>query len=236
MKSESGVAVLRGNIPADLSRAGHAFLSSIAGLSRKQLAIEVGIRVACVVLLSVFLTSALMQFARDPSRITLLLMAAAELLTVGLAIFTRVPRERDWNPLSVVMASCASFYFLAFRVEPGTRLIPETLAAGLQIAGLLIQIGAKWSLRRSYGILPANRGVVVRGPYRFLRHPMYFGYLVTDIGFILPNFGIQNLIVFVVHWMLQIGRIVREEQLLSKDAGYREYMGRVRYRLIRGLF
>jgi protein-S-isoprenylcysteine O-methyltransferase Ste14 len=236
MKSESLVPIRRADIPASLTPARHAFLSPIAGLSRKQLAIEVGVRVSCVALLSVFLASSLVQFARDPSRITLLLLAVAELLTVGLAAFTRVPRERDWNPLSVVMASSASFYFLAFRIEPGIRLVPETLAAGFQIAGILIQISAKLSLRRSFGILPANRGVVIRGPYRFLRHPMYFGYLVSDIGFILPNFGIQNLIVFVVHWMLQFGRIVQEERLLSKDASYREYMSRVRYRLIRGVF
>jgi protein-S-isoprenylcysteine O-methyltransferase Ste14 len=78
--------------------------------------------------------------------------------------------------------------------------------------------------------------VVVRGPYRFLRHPMYFGYLIKDVGFLLPNFGLQNLFVLVVHWGLQVGRVVREEKLLSADRRYREYMSRVRYRLIVGVF
>ncbi|WP_050454244.1 methyltransferase family protein [Candidatus Burkholderia verschuerenii] len=134
------------------------------------------------------------------------------------------------------MSTGATFYFLAFRLEPGIHLVPEWLAAALQIAGLAIQISAKLSLRRSFGILPANRGVVVHGPYRLIRHPMYFGYLVNDMGFLLPNFGLQNVLVLAFHWTLQIGRIVREERLLSNDEMYRDYTQRVRYRLIAGVF
>jgi protein-S-isoprenylcysteine O-methyltransferase Ste14 len=205
-------------------------------LTREQLVVEIAVRGLSVAMLSIFLVSSSVQFARDPSRITLLLFAVAELLTIGLALFTRVPRQRDWNPLSVVLAFCATFYFLAFRVEPGIHLLPERVAAGIQIAGILVQISAKLSLRRSFGILPANRGVVVHGPYRMVRHPMYFGYLITDIGFLLPNFGIQNLVVLVVHWTLQVARLLREERLLEGDATYRDYTKRVPYRLIRGVF
>lgn len=220
--------------PAPAARAPLA--PRFAGLTSKQIMTEIAVRVATVALLSIFLIGSVAQFVRDPSRITLLIFAFAEFVTLGLAVFARVPAQRDWNLLSVVMATCASFYFLAFRIEPGIRLVPESVAACLQIVGMVIQIAAKLSLRRSFGILPANRGVVVRGPYRFLRHPMYFGYLIKDVGFLLPNFGIQNLFVLVVHWILQLGRIVREEKLLSGDRRYREYMSRVRYRLIVGVF
>ncbi|MGF6547374.1 methyltransferase family protein [Paraburkholderia youngii] len=99
-----------------------------------------------------------------------------------------------------------------------------------------MQIHAKWSLGRSFGLLPANRGVVVAGPYRVVRHPLYLGYLVTDIGFLAANFGMHNLIVIVAQWTLQVVRIVMEEQLLSNDAAYREYTRRVHYRLIYGVF
>lgn len=205
-------------------------------LTRPQLILEIVLRLGTVAIVSLFLASLIHQFLRDTSRVTLLVFACAEALTVGLALCSRIPRERDWSPISVVMAFCASFYFLAFRVEPGTHLIPETLAAGLQVVGVLIAILAKCSLRRSFGILPANRGVVVLGPYRIVRHPMYLGYLVKDLGFLLPNFGLQNLLVILIHWSLQVGRILREERLLSNDDSYREYAKRVRYRLVVGLF
>ncbi len=114
-------------------------------------------------------------------------MVIAEMVTVTISLFTRIPRARDWNILSVLMSTGATFYFLAFSLEPGVHLIPEWLAAPLQIAGIVIQVSAKLSLRRSFDILPANRCVVVRGPYRLIHHPMYFGYLVGDIGFLLPT-------------------------------------------------
>ena len=201
-----------------------------------QLAGEIGIRGLTMALLGLFVALSVHQFMRDTSRITLLVFAFAEVLTVGLAMFSRVPRERDWKPLSLVVTICATFYFLAFSIEPGVRLVPEALAAGIQVAGVLLQIYAKWSLRRSFGLLPANRGVVVVGPYRVIRHPMYLGYLVTDIGFLAANFGVRNLAIVLVQWALQAVRIVKEEQLLSKDATYRDYMSRVCYRLIRGVF
>jgi len=205
-------------------------------LTPAQLVIEIGLRVGTVLIIALFSVSVVHQYLRDTSRITLLVFLCAEVLTTCLAACSRVPRVRDWNPLSVVMAVGAGFYFVAFRIELGARLIPEMLAVGLQVAGVLFSIWAKCSLRRSFGILPANRGVVGGGPYRIIRHPIYFGYFVRDCGFLLANFGLQNLLIVVGHWSLQIGRIVREERLLSKDQTYRQYMQRVRYRLIAGLY
>jgi protein-S-isoprenylcysteine O-methyltransferase Ste14 len=204
-------------------------------LTRVQLWGEVAMRLLAVLMFSMFFASAIYQFHKDPSRITLLLLAFSELLTLGLAVCTRVPRERDWSPATVVISTCASFYFLAFRIEPGIHLIPETVAAGLQIAGVVIQVSAKISLRRSFGILPANRGVVVSGPYRFARHPIYLGYFVNQIGFLSSNFGVQNLVVLSLLWVLQIYRVAREEKVLVRDENYRKYAARVRYRFIPGV-
>ena len=74
------------------------------------------------------------------------------------------------------------------------------------------------------------------GPYRVVRHPMYLGYLVTDIGFLVANFGVRNVVIVVAQWARQAVRTLKEEQLLSKDATYRDYMSRVCYRPIRGVF
>ncbi len=207
-----------------------------ASLTLMQFAIEVVLRTLTILLLSMFLGALIHQFLKDRSRITLVVFAFAELLTMGLALLARVPRERDWSPFSLVVTPCATFYFLAFQIEPGIRLVPEWFAAGVQVVGMAIQIYAKWSLRRSFGLLPANRGVVIRGPYRYIRHPMYLGYFLTDIGFLLANFGIRNVFIVVVQWTLQVARILREESLLSRDEAYRGYRSRVRYRLIRGVF
>ena len=207
-----------------------------ARLTRTQLATEIVLRTLTAVVLSIFVVSTAHQYLKDPSRITLIFFALSGVLTVGLAIVSRVPRERDWNPLSLAITLCGTFYYLAIRTEPGLRLVPELYAAGVQVLGVVIQVYAKCSLRRSFGLLPANRGVIDFGPYRVIRHPMYLGYIVTDIGFLLANFGRWNVLVTFILWTMQVGRIVQEERLLAKDDTYRRYMSRVRYRLISGLF
>ncbi|CAE6692010.1 hypothetical protein R69658_00909 [Paraburkholderia aspalathi] len=198
--------------------------------------VEVSSRVAAVLMLSVFAFAAVAQWRAAPTRITLLLLVVTSCVTVGLSLVTRVPVKRDWRPLAFICAMGGTYYFLAVRLTPGTHLIPETIGACLQVLGIVWQLFAKASLRRSFGILPANRGVVSRGAYRFVRHPMYLGYFITDIGFLLTNFGLQNMIVYACQFALQVVRIVREEQLLSADEGYRKYKGKVHYRVIPGVF
>ncbi|GAB3628032.1 isoprenylcysteine carboxyl methyltransferase [Pandoraea terrae] len=197
---------------------------------------EVVVRVSATLLLSLFAYSAVVHWRAEPGRITLLLLVVDAFLIMGLSLFARVPKKRDWGPVSFLCTMGATYYFLAVQLAPGTKLIPETLGAILQVSGILWQFFAKASLRGSFGLLPANRGIVSRGAYRFMRHPMYLGYLITDIGFLFTNFGWQNLLVYGIQFGLQVGRIIREERLLSADQSYRAYMGKVRYRVIPGIF
>lgn len=98
------------------------------------------------------------------------------------------------------------------------------------------QAWAKLVLRRSFGITPANRGVKISGCYRFVRHPMYAGYLAVHIGVLGLMFSPYNLLIYAIGWTAQILRLLAEERLLSEDPAYREYMQQVRWRLIPGIF
>jgi protein-S-isoprenylcysteine O-methyltransferase Ste14 len=53
-------------------------------------------------------------------------------------------------------------------------------------ASIFIVVCGKLSLGRSFGLAPANRGVVST-TYRFARHPIYLGYLITHLGFLVAN-------------------------------------------------
>jgi protein-S-isoprenylcysteine O-methyltransferase Ste14 len=214
--------------------AGHATSMAVPRLRRWVL--EISARISTAILLSLFTYIAIKHWRADPTRITLLLLVVAECFTLGLSLVVRVPMRRDWNPISLICALGASYYFLAIQLAPGTRLVPEALGAALQIAGICWQLFAKFSLRRSFGVLPANRGVVSHGAYRFVRHPMYLGYFIMDMGFLLTNFGVQNIIAYGAQVTLQIVRIIREEKILSADERYRAYKGKVHYRVIPGLF
>ena len=99
-----------------------------------------------------------------------------------------------------------------------------------------IQISGKLFLRRSFGIAPANRGIKRDGVYRFVRHPIYAGYLFTHIGILLVMPSLVNLAIYAIGWWAQILRIDAEEALLGQDPDYRDYMQQTRWRLIPGIY
>src|SRR5262249_37391168 len=96
-------------------------------------------------------------------------------------------RPFDWA-LSLISVNAP------FLVTPAaaSTIIPSQIATALMLTGMIIQISAKAALWRSFGLVPANRGIKTGGPYRFVRHPMYAGYTLTHIGFLLGFPSLQN--------------------------------------------
>jgi protein-S-isoprenylcysteine O-methyltransferase Ste14 len=106
------------------------------------------------------------------------------------------------------------------------------LGAWMMLAGFGVALGSQISLWRSFGVVAANRGVRSAGLYRFVRHPMYMGYFVTQLGFLLANPAVWNAVVYIVWAACQLRRIEAEERVLSADFAYVALMQRVRYRLL----
>ncbi len=118
----------------------------------------------------------------------------------------------------------------------GQAPFPAFVGTVLMFAGVSLAIWAKLTLRRSFGIAAAHRGLVHGGPYRFVRHPMYAGYILVYTGFALNNPLLWNFSVYVLAAGLLVARIVAEEAVLTPDGDYAGYKTRVRYRLVPGLF
>ena len=95
---------------------------------------------------------------------------------------------------------------------------------------------SKIALGRSFGVVPANRGVVVRGPYTLVRHPIYAGYLITHIGFLMANPAAWNIVVVLVADTALIVRAMMEERVLIADVQYQGYCQRVGWHLLPGVF
>lgn len=106
------------------------------------------------------------------------------------------------------------------------------LGFSLILAGWIVHLAAKLTLRRSFGIVAANRGVKTSGIYALVRHPMYLGYLVSHVGFLLSAPSLWNLGVYAVAWTCLAARMKAEEGVMMAEPSYRAYMARVRYRLI----
>lgn len=121
----------------------------------------------------------------------------------------------------------------------GAGVVGEGLQAVLlllYVMGTLIHLHAKLILRRSFGLVAANRGLKCTGPYRVVRHPMYAGYLLQHIAILAMFPSFWNLAVYALAWGFQVPRLLAEERLLSQDPAYRDYQAAVRSRLIPGVF
>ena len=166
---------------------------------------------------------------------TSLLWMVSEGLIILLLVFRRESRRLSRHPWDWIVALGGSFTVLL--VRPATSAIaPEFIGVALQFAGTAFEIYAKVFLGRSFGIVAADRGIVVGGPYRIVRHPIYLGYFVTHVGFLLANGSPRNLALYLVVYFFQISRILAEERILREDESYRAYCQRVRFRLIPGVF
>lgn len=112
----------------------------------------------------------------------------------------------------------------------------EAVAAPLTVLGLAWVLFAKYTLGRRFGIVAANRGICDRGPYRLVRHPIYTGYFILHVGFLMLSPTLWNAVVFASFYAVLIPRIFAEERVLGQDEEYRTYMSKVKSRLIPGLF
>src|SRR3954453_9443785 len=83
--------------------------------------------------------------------------------------------------------------------------------------------------------IPTERGqtVVSTGPYRYVRHPLYSGFVLYVVGTALllgSGYGLLGALILIamIAW-----RAVREERVLQEElSGYDNYMRWVRYRFI----
>jgi protein-S-isoprenylcysteine O-methyltransferase Ste14 len=88
------------------------------------------------------------------------------------------------------------------------------------------------SLRRSFGIVPAHRGIRTQGLYNIVRHSLYSSELIWILGFVLVNPSAWNISLWLSDCVLQFTRAVAEERFLSMDPIYSRYRAHVKYRLI----
>jgi protein-S-isoprenylcysteine O-methyltransferase Ste14 len=103
----------------------------------------------------------------------------------------------------------------------------------LSMLGVIIAIWALLSLGKSFDVSPADRGLVNKGPYQYVRHPMYASQLLSVIVLVLINPSFRNLSVLLGLFISTFLRIRWEEDLII---GYGDYSNRVIFRLIPGVW
>ncbi|HTZ04727.1 MAG TPA: isoprenylcysteine carboxylmethyltransferase family protein [Gaiellaceae bacterium] len=155
-----------------------------------------------------------------------------ELVLAVLFVIRRPAESTDRTFVARGATAIGTFGILLARPNYGPALGLGKVWFAMQLIGASIAIASAVALGRSFGLVAANRGICTRGPYRFVRHPLYAGYLIAWTGYVLENPSAWNLALFAVVTSFQAVRIVTEERCLDSDPAYRDYRERVPRRVV----
>lgn len=164
---------------------------------------------------------------------SLVVFAIAEAIVAMFFLLRTPPRTFTHKPVEWFVAIAGTFLPLLLRPTEGTA---GAFSEWGLIFGSVLQIAGVLSLNRSLALVPALRELKTSGMYRFVRHPIYFSYLITFSCYLAANFSPQNLGILLVSVCLLVMRIHFEERHLSQSPEYRAYRSYVRWRLIPFIF
>ncbi|WP_171016473.1 isoprenylcysteine carboxylmethyltransferase family protein [Pseudomonas sp. D(2018)] len=126
----------------------------------------------------------------------------------------------------------------------GTDLIIATLSSIAMLVLMAIYTWASVALGFKASNL-TNRGIINKGPYKYVRHPAYAAKNLSwfvgglPLALTIAQENLQQGLLALIGMLCWIGiyvmRAITEERHLSSDPDYKEYMSKVRYRFVPGI-
>jgi protein-S-isoprenylcysteine O-methyltransferase Ste14 len=156
--------------------------------------------------------------------------------------------QPTWDRLFIILLSVLVVAWFLLMPLDAERLRWSHVPALLQVVGAVVLVASLvlffLTFRENSYLSPAvrvqrERGqrVVSTGPYRYVRHPLYSGVGLFEVGTSLLLGSWTGLLLGAVVMGLVAWRAVREERTLREELdGYEDYLSRVRFRLIPGIW
>jgi protein-S-isoprenylcysteine O-methyltransferase Ste14 len=192
------------------------------------------LNVALATLYALFLLRHVDAFL-ETHELPMLVIVVLESMVVVMFVARREASVTNVSPMALAATALGTFATL-FMAPIQSSDVPGAVTVTIQLVGLAMAGVALGSLRRSFGLAPANRGVKTAGMYRYVRHPLYAAYLVTSAGYVLAYPAPRNLVVLACSIVGQVLRMQLEERLLLRDQQYVDYAARTRFRIVPGLY
>ncbi len=156
--------------------------------------------------------------AREKERRQKTIIGLSSLVFIGIYLLPGLDRRYGWSSVPVIVVIAADIIILA-----GYGLFVRVLKEN-RYASRIVEVAEK-------------QPVITTGPYAVVRHPMY---VAVGIIYVLSPLALGSywaMLPSLLVILVLVARITNEEKvLLAELAGYREYVRRVRYRLIPGIW
>ena len=163
----------------------------------------------------------------------------------------RMKKKKDaksWDKIFMALYSTTLIFTL---ILPGLDAVRFHWSTVPLIAKILAFIGyipgsgiAFWAMKENAFLsdvvrIQEDRGhtVCTKGPYKYVRHPMYVGVILIIVCFPFSLGSLYALIPALIIVILFFIRTALEDKTLQEELpGYKEYAQKVRYRLIPGIW
>jgi protein-S-isoprenylcysteine O-methyltransferase Ste14 len=139
--------------------------------------------------------------------------------------------ESLWRRAQYVLPMMLGFLLIFHDRRSGRFLIHEAVyhnsavkwaGCAMTIAGLLFSVWARFVLGRNWSgfvTLKQDHQLVTTGPYRFVRHPLYTGFLTAVLGTAITVGTGDSLVGFVIVLVGYLVKLAREEKLMIEQFG-----------------
>jgi protein-S-isoprenylcysteine O-methyltransferase Ste14 len=157
---------------------------------------------------------------------------------LAILFLTRKPHQafcRSWFDQGIALVAFLSGLAIMGTPASGGEMAEKASWVVIMVANLL-GIATLLNLGKSFGIFIAFRELRQSGLYGVIRHPMYLSDILLRVGYLIGHFQTIPAVIVVASTVCYVYRAILEERFLSKQPEYADYMTRVRYRFIPGLF
>lgn len=146
----------------------------------------------------------------------ILLLFAIKTALISIFFYIRLPSQNIKTPLiESVISYISTFLPLMYR-ENTTLFSSDThlIFFSTYLAGHLLSIFSIITLGKSFGLSPQKRELVSSGIYKYVKHPIYTGYVISEFSFTIMNISPRNVSIFLLATSLYFVRSKMEDRIL----------------------
>lgn len=165
----------------------------------------------------IFLGLALWQYtSQQEANLFFSLFVAFRFVIVALIYLVREDAKHQSVVNQQIVAWISSILPFFYSTNRSTLwYVPIDLSA-VMFFGSSLSFWGIISLGKSFSITPAKRTIVRDGPFRYIKHPIYVGYFISEAIIVFSFPSLLNLLLFSLTVFLYIKRSKWEEIVLSK--------------------